>query len=76
MGILDRLFPTRTTQTANGQYIPASDNALTRTGNAIADTGSAMLGRAGDLYKAHPKKIQALGLLAGAILLTRMTRGR
>jgi hypothetical protein len=76
MGILDRLFPTRATQTANGQYIPANDNALARTGNAIADTGSAMLGRAGELYKAHPKKIQALGLLAGAILLSRMKRGR
>jgi hypothetical protein len=75
MGILDRLFPTRTTQTANGQYIPA-DNALTRTGNAITDAGSAMLGRASDIYKAHPKKIQALGLLAGAILLSRMKRGR
>jgi len=76
MGILDRLFPTRTTQTANGQYIPAGESALTRTGNAIADTGSAMLGRAGDIYRAHPKKIQALGLLAGAILLSRMKRGR
>jgi hypothetical protein len=76
MGILDKLFPTRTTQAANGQYIPASDGALTRTGNAIADTGSALLGRAGEIYKAHPKKIQALGLLAGAILLSRMKRGR
>ena len=76
MGILERFFPTRTTQAANGQYIPASDNALARTGNAIVDSGSAMLGRAGDLYKAHPKKIQALGLLAGAILLSRMKRGR
>ncbi len=76
MGILDRFFPTRTTQTADGQYLPASDNALTRSGNAVLDTGSAMLGRAGDLYKAHPKKIQALGLLAGAILLSRMKRGR
>ena len=77
MGILDRFFPTRTTTTpAGGQYIPAGDNALSRTGNAMLDSGSAMLSRAGDIYKAHPKKIQALGLLAGAILLSRMKRGR
>lgn len=75
MGILDRFFPTRTTTTtADGQYIPASDTALTRTGNAMRDSGTAMLNRGVDIYKAHPKKIQALGLLAGAILLSRMKR--
>ena len=75
MGILDKFFPTRTpTTTAGGQYIPASDTALTRTGNAMRDSGTAMLNRGVDIYKANPKKIQALGLLAGAILLSRMKR--
>ena len=77
MGILDRFFPTRTTQSAaGGTYIPASDGALTRSGNAMLDSGNAILNRGLDLYKAHPKKIQALGVLAGAILLSRMNRGR
>ena len=74
MGILDRFFPARTTQTAGGEYIPAGDSALTRAGTAMRDTGTAMLNRGLDLYKAHPKKIQALGVLAGAILLSRMKR--
>ncbi len=75
MGILDKFFPTRTpTTTAGGQYIPASDTALARTGNAMRDSGTAMLNRGVDIYKANPKKIQALGLLAGAILLSRMKR--
>ena len=75
MGILDKFFPTRTTTTtAGGQYLPAGETALTRTGNAMRDSGTAMLNRGVDIYKAHPKKIQALGLLAGAILLSRMKR--
>ena len=74
MGILDSFFPSRTTQAAGGQYIPATDTALTRTGNAIRDTGTAVLNRGLDIYKANPKKIQALGVLAGAILLSRMKR--
>ena len=77
MGILDTFFPSRTqTTTAGGQYIPANDTALTRTGNAIRDSGTAILNRGVEIYKANPKKIQALGVLAGAILLARMKRGR
>ena len=76
MGILDTFFPAKTQASADGQYIPASDSALARTGNAMRDSGTAMLNRAGEIYKANPRKIQALGLLAGAILLSRMKRGR
>lgn len=76
MGILDTFFPSRTTTNAtpDGEYLPASDTALARTGSAIRDGGTAMLSRAGEIYKANPKKIQALGILAGAILLSRMKR--
>lgn len=78
MGILDRFFPTKTQTTGSGQYIPASESgtALSRTGDAMMQNGTAMLNRAGEIYKAHPRKFQALGVLAGAILLARMKRGR
>ena len=78
MGILDRLFPAKTQTTGSGQYIPAgeSDTALSRTGNAMVDSGTAMLNRVGEIYKANPRKFQALGVLAGAVLLARMKRGR
>ena len=79
MGILDKFFPTRTPSTSTtggGSYYPTTDSAVTRTGTAIRDSGSAMLNRGAEIYKAHPKKIQALGVLAGAILLARMKRGR
>jgi hypothetical protein len=76
MGILDTFFPQKTQPTASGQYIPANETALTRAGSAMRDSGTAILNRGVDIYKAHPKKIQMLGILAGAILLSRMKRGR
>ena len=78
MGILDRFFPTKTQTTGSGQYIPASESgtALSRTGNAMMESGTAMLNRAGEIYRANPRKFQALGVLAGAVLLARMKRGR
>ncbi len=75
MGILDTFFPAKT-QTAGGQYDASNDSALARTGSAIRESGTAMLNRASEIYKANPRKIQALGVLAGAILLARMKRGR
>ncbi len=82
MGILNSIFGRRQ-GAEGGQYIPANETALTRTGNALRDSGnamldsgSAMLNRAGRFYKENPRKVQALGLLAGAILLSRMKRGR
>ena len=65
MGILDTFFPSRTTQAAGGEYIPATDTALTRTGNAIRDSGTAMLNRGVDIYKANPKKIPYYLMLVG-----------
>ncbi len=75
MGILDTFFPARTTQdTTGGQYIPAGDTALTRAGGAVRDSLTPVLNRGLDIYKANPKKIQLLGILAGAVLLSRMKR--
>jgi hypothetical protein len=56
----------------SGQYIPASSTAPT----GLAGTGNAMLNRAGQFYRENPRKVQALGLVAAAMLLTRMGRGR
>lgn len=75
MGILDKFFPTSTT-TASGPYYPTSETAITRTGTAIRDSGTAMLNRGVEIYKANPKKIQALGVLAGAVLLASMKKRR
>jgi hypothetical protein len=76
MGILDKFFPTRTaTTTAGGSYYPTTtDSAITRTGTAIRDSGTAVLNKGVEIYKANPKKIQALGVLAGAILLASMKK--
>jgi hypothetical protein len=55
-----------------GQYIPASQadtTALDRTGNSILD-------RAGRFYRENPRKVQVLGLVAAAMLLARVKRGR
>jgi hypothetical protein len=75
MGILDKFFPTRTATTpAGGSYYPTTDSAITRTGTAIRDSGTAVLNKGVEIYKANPKKIQALGVLAGAILLASMKK--
>ena len=66
MGILDRLLPTRTTTTTSGADYTSS----------IANYGSAALNRVGQYYKENPRKVQLLGLIAGAALLARMKRGR
>jgi hypothetical protein len=56
-----------------GQYIPAGAAEST----AISRTGTAILDKAGRFYKENPRKVQALGLLAAAMLLSRVKqRGR
>ena len=55
-----------------GQYIPANSPAST----GLAGTGNAILNRAGQFYRENPRKVHALGLVAAAMLLTRMGRGR
>ena len=73
MGILDTFFPSKTTTTTTGgEYIPANDTAIARTGNAIRDSGAAALNKVTDIYKANPKKFQLLGVLAGAAILAGM----
>jgi hypothetical protein len=57
---------------AAGQYIPAE--SAPRTG--LAQYGSSLLDSAGQFYKQNPRKVQMLGLLAGAALLASMSKGR
>jgi hypothetical protein len=80
MGILGRILGQRNdTVATTGQYIPADSSqttALSRTGNAILESGNAMLDRAGRYYKENPRKVQLLGLLAAAAVLARVKQGR
>jgi hypothetical protein len=58
---------------AEGQYIPAS-----RSGTSLglpASMGS-IVDRAGEFYRANPKKVHAMGAVAAAILLARMGQRR
>jgi hypothetical protein len=74
MGILGRILnrPRSDTVAENGQYIPASAPQTP----AAAGRGSAILDRAGRFYRENPRKVQALGLVAAAMLLTRMGQRR
>jgi hypothetical protein len=81
MGILGKIFAGKMAMKAldrvkasggASQYIPASPAGST----SLARTGSAMLDRAGAFYKANPRKVQALGAVAAAILLTSLKKRR
>jgi hypothetical protein len=85
MGILDRIFGghaatnemerVRSTRPdTEGQYIPANQPESTST--SLARHGSAILDRAGRFYKENPRKVQAAGLVAAAMLLTSLGRRR
>jgi hypothetical protein len=64
MGILSSILGNRsattTTTTPSGDYLPANR------------TGYAMLDRATEFYRQNPKKVQMVGLIAAAALLSRM----
>lgn len=85
MGILEKLFAGKMVMSAAeraredraarraGTYIPATQAEST----GIAATANSVLDRAGRFYRENPKKVQALGLIAAAVLLTRMSsKGR
>jgi hypothetical protein len=78
MGILSSIFGSKTQTTPTGEYLPSSqaDTALTRTGDAIMNRGGAILNQAGEFYRKNPKKVQAIGLVAAAALLTSLSRAR
>jgi hypothetical protein len=65
-------YPTGDAPAGEGQYLPADPSA--RTG--LAEYGSSLLNSAGQYYKQNPRKVQMLGLLAGAALLASMSKGR
>ena len=75
MGILSSILGSRRTDVASpagdsiattGQYIPASGS------NSLTTAAGSVLNRAGEFYKQNPKKVQAAGLIAAAMLLTRL----
>jgi hypothetical protein len=73
MGILDS-FLRRKQEPADTLPIPSATGESLPT--AARRQGTAILNRAGQIYRDNPKKVQALGLVAAAVLLTRMKRGR
>jgi hypothetical protein len=84
MGILGKLLAGKVVMSAaeraranraarrTGQFIPANQTEST----GLAATANSVLDRAGQFYRENPKKVHALGLIAAAVLLTRMSKGR
>ena len=70
MGILDS-FLRRKQAPSDTLPVPSATESLP---SAARRQGNAVLNRANEFYRANPKKVQALGLLAAAALLTRMKR--
>jgi uncharacterized membrane protein len=73
MGLLGNIL-NRRQESADTQVVPAA------TGESLPSTlrqqGNAMLNRATQFYRENPKKVQAVGLVAAALLLNSMRRGR
>ena len=55
-----------------GDTLPATPG----TWNSIAARGNAAIDKAAGIYNRNPKLVGGLALVAGALLLTRMKRGR
>jgi hypothetical protein len=81
MGILGKLFAGKMAMKAlermkdtqaTAQYIPAGQAG----GTSLARSGTALLDRAGQFYRENPRKVQALGAVAAAILLTSLKKRR
>jgi hypothetical protein len=81
MGILGKLFAGKMAMKAldrmkesqgSAQYIPAGQARST----SLARSGTAILESAGRFYKENPRKVQALGAVAAAILLTSLKKRR
>jgi hypothetical protein len=73
MGILTNILGRKKAST---DTLPAPSATGESPSSAARRQGNAILGRANQIYRENPKKVQALGLLAAAVLLTRMKRGR
>jgi len=81
MGFLDSILrrqdPTTTTPTTTPTALERASDVMARTGTSLGRTGSMILERGTQYYKANPRKVQALGLLAAAALLVGVrNRGR
>lgn len=70
MGILDS-FLRRKQVPSDTLPVPSATESLP---SAARRQGNLILNRAGQIYRDNPKKVQAIGLLAAAALLTRMKR--
>jgi hypothetical protein len=73
MGILSNILR-RTQESTNTLPGPSATGASLPT--TLRSEGNAILGRASQFYRDNPKKVQALGLVAAALLLKRVQRGR
>jgi hypothetical protein len=71
MGILDSFLRRKQAPSDTLPVPSTTDESLP---SAARRQGNAILNRANEIYRANPKKVQAIGLLAAAALLTRMKR--
>jgi hypothetical protein len=82
MGLLNSILKrgesaTTTAADATSTALDRAGDVVARTGSSLSRTGSMIADRATTYYKANPKKVQALGLLAAAALLVGIkNRGR
>jgi hypothetical protein len=71
--MLGNLFGRKQATTTTGYNVPATTTSYA---SSLRDGANAVLNRGAEFYRQNPRKVQAIGLLAAAALLTRMSSRR